>query len=149
MVVSTSVRTKSTKIYLEPGDATTCLVGEGGVTMGTFVMLTTGGLGNHPKVIAATAGKPIYGVAHFTAAAGEEVSVLREGTVGVTAGTGGVTSGNEISVGTGGKAVPASAGSQLGSGDYAITAPTLRVGVATADAAEDAMAPVTLYTRFA
>jgi predicted RecA/RadA family phage recombinase len=135
MAITTATRTPSTKVYLEPGDATTCLAG-GAITVGRFVKVTTGSIGNHPKVIHATpmatgVGGAAYGVAHYTAVSGSDVSVLREGTVGVEAGEA-ITSGDEVAVGTNGVAMKA-------------TAALKPVGVATADIALGVLGPVTLY----
>jgi hypothetical protein len=151
MAVVTSVRTPSTKIYLEPGDATTCLAGAI-VNEARFVKVTTAGLGNHPKVIQATGtttstgvGGAAYGVSHHYAARGAELSVLRAGTVGVLAGEA-ITSGDEVAVGSGGVAVKATANSQAGSGTYAVTYGLRAVGVATADIDNAAIGPITLYS---
>lgn len=136
MAITTATRTPATKIYLEPGDATTCLAG-GAITAGRFVKVTTGSIGNHPKVIHATAaaagaGGAAYGVSHFSAVSGADVSVLREGTVGVEAGEA-ITSGDEIMVGANGVAMRGNAaGSRV-------------IGVATADIASGVIGPVTLY----
>lgn len=129
MAVTTATRTPSTVVYLEPGDATTCLVGAD-VVYGHFVKVTTGGVGNHPKIITAVAAGPSYGVAHFSAVAGTDVSVLRVGTIGVIAGAA-ITSGSEVEVGALGVAVTLAAGKA--------------VGVATADIANGALGPITLY----
>lgn len=134
------------KTYLEPGDAVTCLVGGTAVLGRHFVKVTTGGLGNHPTVIPATVGGPKpYGVAHFDAATGTDVSVLRQGTtVGVIAGEA-LTSGDEVSVGTAGVAMKASATTQSATTPFAVTFGLVAVGVCTADTAINVEAPITLY----
>jgi len=131
MAVTTGPRrANQAKTYLEPGDATTCTA-TAGVTGKRFVKVGTGGVGNHPNVITAVAGGPAYGVAHFDASAGQQVSVLREGTVEVTTGGANLTAGNEVEVGAAGVAVVLSAGRP--------------VGVCTADTLAGAGAPITLY----
>jgi predicted RecA/RadA family phage recombinase len=130
MAITTATRVPATKIYLEPGEATTCLAGAP-VLAGHWVKVTTGGIGNHPKVIhTAALTDVVYGVAHHDANTGQEVSVLREGTVGVVAGEA-IVSGDVITGGVAG---------------VGMKALTNRVwGVATADIANAANGPVTLY----
>lgn len=117
------------KTYLEPGAASTCLAGAA-IVGKRFVKVTTGGLGNHPKVIATAALTDIvYGVAHFDAASGADVSVLRQGTFEVTAGEA-IASGDAVVGGVAG---------------VAMKALTNRVwGVATADIANGSSGPITL-----
>lgn len=150
MSVVTAVRTASTTIYLEPGDATTCKTGAI-VNEARFVKVSTGGLGNHPVVIQATGtttstgvGGAAYGVSHHYAASGAELSVLRAGTVGVLTGEA-ITSGDEVAVGSGGVAMKATANSQAGAATYALTYGLRAVGVATADIGNGAIGPITLY----
>jgi len=132
------------KTYLDDGDATTCLVVGTAVVGKRFVKATTGGLGNHPAVTLAVSGGPIYGVAHFDAAVGANVSVLCEGTIEVTAGET-LTSGDEVAVGAAGVAVKSTATSQSGTTPFAVTFGLRPVGVCVADTASGAGAPITLY----
>lgn len=129
MAITTASRTPSAKTYLEPGDATTCLAGAA-IVYRRFVAVTTGGVGNHPRVIHATPAKVSYGVAHFGVPSGGQLSVLRMGTVEVEAGAV-LASGDEVEVGAAGVAVKLAAGRP--------------VGVCTADTANGGGAPITLY----
>lgn len=98
------------------------------VTGGTFVKLAAGGAAQMPKVSTADAAGAAYGVAAYDAAAGEQVTILRKGVLGITAGAA-VTPG-PVEVGAGGKAVPRTAG--------------IIVGYAHADAATNNDAAVAL-----
>src|SRR6478752_6467681 len=110
--MTTSINVLSAKTYFEPGQAQTCTAAAA-ITYRRFVKVTTGGVGNHPRVVHGTAGGAAYGVSHFTVASGGEVSVLRQGTFEVEAGEN-LTAGDEVSVGTNGVAMKATAGSQSG-----------------------------------
>lgn len=120
-------------IYLEPGHTVTCTA-TGAVTGCTFVKIDAAGssLGNHPSVTPAGAGELAYGVAHYDAPKDAEVSIIREGTVGVTAGTGGLTAGDPVKADANGAAVTGTAGTDL------------ILGICTADTAAAAAAPITL-----
>lgn len=98
------------------------------VTGGTFVKLAAGGAAQMPKVSTADAAAYTYGVAAYDAAAGEQVTILRKGVLGIIAGAA-VTPG-PVQVGAGGKAVPHTAG--------------ILVGYAHADAAINTDAAVAL-----
>lgn len=130
MATTTSVNVPNqAKTYLEPGQASTCLAVTA-VTGKRFVKVTTAGVGNHPNVVhTAALTDVVYGVSHFDAPAGGDVSVLRQGTFEVTAGEA-IASGDAVVGGVAG---------------VAMKALTNRVwGVATADIANGASGPITL-----
>lgn len=114
------------------------------ITGKRFVKATTGGLPEKPNVIHATAGSVPVGVSNADAANTADLSVITAGVVTVTAGTGGLTSGGNVSVGANGTAVTATAASQSGTTPFAYTAATPVVGVVIADAADGADAYIQL-----
>ena len=65
------------------------------------------------KVAPATAAAKAFGVAAYDAASGATLPILRGGIVPVTAG-GSITAGDEVEVGTGGKAVKLATGVAVG-----------------------------------
>lgn len=113
--------------FYSDSDAITAIAATA-VTGGTFVKLVAGGAPQMPKVSTADAAAYAYGVAAYDAAAGEQVTILRKGVLGITAGAA-VTPG-PVQVGAGGKAVPHTAG--------------ILVGYAHADAATNTDAAVAL-----
>lgn len=126
-------------IYLEPGHTVTCKAAAA-ITGSRFVKAAAGGLGNHPAVAPATAGGAAYGVAHYDVPSGAQVSVIRQGTVGVVAGEA-LTSGDLVAVGADAKAVKPTAATTDGE---TITAGSIVVGTCVADTASGAVAPITL-----
>ncbi|QIN94336.1 minor capsid protein [Arthrobacter phage Abba] len=85
----------------------------GAVTGKTFVKLVAGGTAQRPKVSTCGAGERPYGVAFWTVADKESVTVVRAGVLAVTAGEA-LASADAIAVGAGGKAVKAGAGTVYG-----------------------------------
>jgi len=113
--------------YLSDSSAVTCTA-SGAITGKTLVKLAAGGSGQLPTVTTCAAGDPAYGVAAWSVAAGERVTVLRRGVPGITAGAA-ITPG-PVQAGAGGKVVPLTTG--------------IRVGFAHADAANNTDAVVAL-----
>lgn len=107
--------------YFAGNDAVT---GEavGAITGKTFVKLVPGGTATRPKVSVAGAGERPYGVAAWTVATGESVTVLRAGVISVTAGEA-LLAADVIAVGAGGKAVKVGAPPALAYGDVHGDAP--------------------------
>lgn len=97
-----------------PSDEITCLA-SAAVTGKRFVSIsaTRDADTGLVKVAPGTAAGKAFGVAGYDAASGAVLPVLREGVVPVTAG-GAITAGDQIEVGTDGKAVKASTGVAVG-----------------------------------
>jgi hypothetical protein len=104
-------------VAYEPGANITCLAGAA-ITAGRFVKISaTKAVGAPVTVIHDTAGVAAFGVAMYSAASGELVSVKplnAGGVVGVTVGTGGVTFGQEVESDGTGQAVAFSSGKICG-----------------------------------
>ncbi len=151
--MTTALRKDAAKIYLDPGAATTCIAGAAIVGKRFVKLNTIGGAGNQPSVVPATAGTTAqlngfaYGVAHYSVSSGDSVSVLRSGTIEVTAGED-ITKGDPIAVGANGVAMKAVAGgSQAETEPFAVSSWASRVvGFATAAIASGQSGPVTLAT---
>lgn len=107
--------------YFAGNDAITC--DAVGVVKGkTFVKLVAGGTAQRPKVATCGAGERPYGVAFWTVADGESVSVYRAGVISVTAGEA-LAAGDAVAVGVDGKAVKVGASPAVAYGDVHGDAP--------------------------
>lgn len=106
-----------TKVFYEPGTNITCIATTA-IAAGTFVSVTaTRAVGANISVGTTGAGLAAFGVALYNAAIGELLGVKpisNGGVVGVTAGSGGVTFGQEVQSDAAGMAVAFSTGKICG-----------------------------------
>lgn len=100
------------QVFSDPA-ATTCKA-SGAITGKRFVKLVAGGTFQQPKVALCGAGEQAFGVAAYTVADGESVTVVHDNTYTVTAGTN-LTAPLEIQSDATGKAIALAAGKRLGS----------------------------------
>ena len=115
--------------YFRPGDNVTATAGAA-VNGQCFVKVSTGGVGNKPKVINATAGDKTCGVAGYDVASGGDVPVLHQGCVDVIAGAS-LTAGTEVQSDASGHAIAITSGKSA--------------GICTADTASGQPAPIWLH----
>ena len=104
--------TNESRPLFRPGAEVTGLAAAG-VTGKRFLTATGRGLDGGIKVATATQGDKAFGVAAYDAGSGATVPVLRGGIVPVTAG-GAISAGDQIEVGTDGKAVKLASGVAVG-----------------------------------